>query len=172
MGVSRHRIHESCVGLPLTRGLLKAMPYANGAFDVVSSVECIEHIPIEDLLATLVEIRRIVKTLFIFTLGPCSEDCNGFCSWSAIHPSGLCAARPRQWWHQLMLQAGFRRLEQPAYDAVLHSLGVRSDECETKEGSQAADCKSFNPEGHRYFIYSPMGTQGGTAGGYGKSSDL
>jgi len=154
--ISQHRIVESCAGLPISRGLLQHTPYEHGYFDAISSVECIEHIPAEDIPATFKEMGRILKVggVFVFTLGPCYHVCSGFCSWSAIHPSGLCMERPRSWWSQQASAAGLVPVGGVVAARMLRALNVHSNECETKEGSQDPDCKAFNPDGHRFFIYT------------------
>jgi len=157
------RIQENCQGFPVSDGLLKKTPYPDLHFNIVSSVECIEHIPTYAIEETFSEMSRIVKDLFIFTLGHCYSTCEGYCSWSAIHPSGMCKERPRSWWHAKLLSAGFVELPLTKRLKIQELLGVSRDLCSRfnreliQNRSRYEDvrlCGDFNPHGNRYFIYT------------------
>jgi len=46
---------------PLQQGDVRNMPYADGYFDSVLMISILEHLPPEDLLQALVEVRRVLR---------------------------------------------------------------------------------------------------------------
>ena len=124
--ISQYAIDNFCSGAHVNHGFLKKTTYADAEFDVITSIDVIEHVPLDDVPATLKEMRRLLKSngLFIFKLGPCAKDCGGFCAMAAIHPSGICDRLNYDWWRTQALDAGFRDLSQDRAASFEASLGI------------------------------------------------
>ena len=151
--ISRYAIENFCPGLEVSQGLLKSTPYAEGEFDAITSIDVMEHIPVKDVLATLKEIRRISRGIFIFKLGPCAENCGGFCALKAIHPSGICKRLNANWWEQQALLAGFHEVAPTRLHEYERMLGAYSIGCCDSTGHNSLyPAIKCDPQGHGFMI--------------------
>merc|ERR1719269_231975 len=94
----------------------------DATFDMIYSVDCLEHVPPGDIPKTFQELRRVAKAgaPFFFNLGHCAKLAGGVAHSTIIHASGLCDTYPRSWWNMKLRAAGFEAYSEPdqrAYEA-------------------------------------------------------
>lgn len=157
--ISSVAIKKYCPGLPVTQGLLQRMPYESASFDLLYTVDCLEHIPPSDIPRTFKELRRVAKAgapLF-FNLGHCSKLAGGVAHSSIIHVSGICDTYPRSWWDEQLRTAGFEEYpesDQQSYEARAKLRQGRRTEVQKKAGAKNPSSNwHYNDRPHAWFFY-------------------
>ena len=148
--VSQFAIDSFCSELEVKQGLLRYLDsYKSGEFDLAYSMDCIEHVPVVDLIATFKEVRRVVKVggYFVFDVARCASDAKGVAGSNAIHSSGVCAQRPRELWHQLLVGAGWTKADEATWKQMEDITGLTAAvrECEEKYDSFGTCANKGNP---------------------------
>lgn len=77
---------------------LSKLPFENNSFDLIFCSEVLEHIPEEEIQATINEFYRVTNNIAFLTISlrPSSEN-------NKYH----CTLRPRIWWEDHFIKAGF-----------------------------------------------------------------
>ena len=104
------RVVEACnARMPdrFTSGSILELPFSDGSFETVISIDCLEHIAPEDIPKALAELNRVCRrSLFLRITTKIDRDGRWRLS---IHN--------RDWWERQLLGCGFRK--HPRYYAVL-----------------------------------------------------
>jgi len=95
-------------------GDVRAMPFADGEFDVVVSNGCLEWLDEADVVSALIEMRRVSRRFVVLDLDVSMVEGDPQRSWG----------RSRAWWERMCFAAGFRKHPRyyriNAYEALNH----------------------------------------------------
>lgn len=144
--LSAYAIQTFCQGLRVSNGLLSRTPYPDSFFDVIYSVDVMEHIAEADVLPTFIEMFRIARpgALYIFNVAPCSKLSGGIAGTSIIHASGLCDLFPRPWWDQQLETAGFRSCDPVTWNVLEGLAGLKAGEADKKKPEAQKNLRTRN----------------------------
>eukprot|EP00966_Prymnesium_polylepis_P287872 6648992-Prymnesium_polylepis.2 len=153
--ISSLAIQKYCPNLPVTQGLLKHLPQARGSIDLLYSVDCIEHIPAQDIEPTFRELRRVARAgaPFFFNLGRCSKLAGGVAASNIIHASGICEEYPRSWWDAALQKAGFVRLPKDEWRAHEERAALTLAELKSRNQLPPKINARYNSLPHTWFFY-------------------
>lgn len=75
------------------------LPFPDREFDLVGCFDVLEHVRPGDVMATLLEFRRVAP-FFAFSI--CHNDSKNRVNGETLHPT----VRPKEWWHGKIREAG------------------------------------------------------------------
>ena len=91
------------------------LPFADGEFDAVASIDCLDHLEEDDVEPAILEIARV-----------CASSLYVRIDTAPLHTETLrVTARPRRWWEQKFFEAGFRK--HPSYYQINNYESLQSE---------------------------------------------
>jgi len=112
-------------GLDLHQASATSLPFDDGAFELVMSTDCFEHLHPDDVQAAVAEAVRVSSRWLALKINP-RRDRNRWWRFLAGSPLHL-TTRPLAWWVERFEQAGAELVELDGTEEEL-ILRVRSDE--------------------------------------------